>query len=291
MIRRLFPRLTTSAWWFICLESLAIAAVNAFGQDQSPAPLEKFKTLAQRLAAEPADDCHRDSDRWPSGHPEELESELFDQANKFLCGSLNSDSRQGLIAADEALKTLRSISDDLHHNWPEYRRFRYEILDEAPLILVKITFRSRAIATAFAVPNEAYGTERVLKPNAAWQANRYFEGNGWDRGGGEQSIDLYPLARGASKRARYLIKLTSTGCGSGIGVEYTAYEWNPEGAGSFDQLLHRKLTGRICMQSPRQYTMLRTANSGLFGPTPHPIELRRKSQKHRYHSFITKAQQ
>jgi len=58
--------------------------------------------------------------------------------------------------------------------------------------------------------------------------------------GGYDWLDLFPLARGPSQKARFLAKFGSAGCGSGVGVGYYAYGWDPQ-SGILDEFV--KLEG------------------------------------------------
>jgi hypothetical protein len=216
--------------FLICIASIAGLSALTFGQDQVAKPLEHFKELAQQLAAQPPVNCCYDNYDWPTGHPEELESKLFDEARKFITDSLNNGSSQPMTAVKEALKTLSLASDNIHKHWPEDHRFRYEIFDVSPIILAKTTLRSSAAAIAFYMIDS--------KRKTTWSSEDVTQ-NDLKRNTMIQNVQVYPLSRGPSNQARFLIFSSITACGHGTEEEFTGYQMNPDTTYP-EQILHRK---------------------------------------------------
>ena len=224
----------------IFIAILAVIDVQALGQDQaaiSPKPLEQFRELAKQLAAQPPVNCAYDHYGWPTGHPEELESKLFNSAVNFVTDSLNESSNQPLNQAKEALKTLSLASDEINRHWPEGHRFRYEITDVSPVILAKMTFRSSSAVIAFFVSGDAGVSKTSAQRKTTWTAENV-TGDNPEPNRMIQHVQVYPLFRGPSNMARFLVSSSITACGHGTETGVSVYQMSllnyPE------QLFHRK---------------------------------------------------
>jgi len=55
----------------------------------------------------------------------------------------------------------------------------------------------------------------------------------------ESFVDLYPVNRGPSGRARFLARVTGVGCAGPIGIAYDAREWDPRGIGSLSEIIQQ----------------------------------------------------
>ncbi len=52
-------------------------------------------------------------------------------------------------------------------------------------------------------------------------------------------IELFELHRGPSGNARFLARIKPFGCAGSVGLVYEAREWNPEGIGSLERIIHQ----------------------------------------------------
>jgi hypothetical protein len=199
---------------------------SADGQEPSQ-PQPTFEDLLRRLSSVPADACE-----YPGADFSDLELHLFEQADKAVAQRLNERSESpGPIAASagprvralEALQNLERISGKIHSNWPEEKRFHFQVLDIPPALLVKMTYRNRATFSFFAVPErDAYN-----KPANQWQATGALDDHRSRPAGGYDSLDLFILRKGPAGNPRFMAKFIGAGCGSGVSVAYYAYDWSP----------------------------------------------------------------
>jgi hypothetical protein len=197
---------------------------SAYGQQPSPPP--SFEDLLKKLAQAPANAC----DNWDADFSE-FEFQLFARVDDAVVQKLNEKS-----SASAALEEMERLSSEINQGWPAERRFHFQVIDVPPGLLVKMTYRNRATFSFFAIP----ALDASNQPNSLWYVveeddNRLEAPIGYDE------IELFPLARGPGKRARFLTKFRSAGCGSGVRVAYHAYEWNPQNTGDIDRFI--KLEG------------------------------------------------
>ncbi len=221
-----------------CVLMIAIAGAQQClcAQETQSAPPPDFQQLLQKLAQFSPDPCAPTHDEGKDSDAENLEFRLFSQAADGITQALNAnpatpDSPEKRATA--ALKILEQVSAKVNAAWPEENRFHFQVLDLPPALVVKMSIRTREGFSVFGVPEEVSG-----KPNRAWQ----------EVGSDEESLEfanppselkLYALHRGPSKKARLLAKAIYSGCAASIGVAYDAYEWNPQGAGSFDPIIEQ----------------------------------------------------
>jgi hypothetical protein len=184
-----------------------------------------------------------------------LEYDLFGKADEAVVQALNRsatglpDSQNQSVSGPKAralnaLTELEHLSVDVNNKWPEENRFHFEILDVAPALVVKMTYRNRATFTVFAIPER----ETDDKSNASWKPVYTADSGRFEPRGGYDSVDLFPLQRSRSNRARFLAKFGSAGCGSSVGISYYAYEWRPEGTGDLSEMI--KQEGAVSQEEP-----------------------------------------
>lgn len=199
---------------------------------QGPPPQPTFEDLLKKFTSARANPCESDlSDPNLSGD----ENRLFDAADQAVVEQLNAKDQavRPAALATTALRRLKGLGEQINHDWPEDKRFDFKVTETPPAILVQMTYRNRATFSFFAIPN---------KPGKRWQ---YFgaqdDHRSWSNGFEYDSVGLTPLIRGPSKRVRFLATFHLAGCGSGEGVGYYAYQWNPERDGTLDEII--KLEG------------------------------------------------
>jgi len=219
--------------------ALAVGSGGAtHAQQPSEAP-SSFESLLSRMASGPADPCSAQAEDFSN-----LENNLFNEADKGVIQELNDTSHASSgpqIAAEgspraRALDTvakLERLSARIDESWPEENRFHAEVFEISPAIVVKMTYRNRGTFSFFAVPER----DPFNKPNSLWQAVDAQDDGRYDPKSGHDLVDLFPLEPGPSKKARFLAKFVTAGCGSGVGVAYYAYEWSPQDTGSLEQVI------------------------------------------------------
>lgn len=204
---------------------LALGA-SAYGQQPSPPPT--FEDVLKKIASAPANACE---DRGPGLG--DLESRLFEQADDAVAQNLNEQS-----SASAALEVMEHLSSEINQSWPAEKRFHFQVLDVPPALLVKMTYRNRATFSFFAIPE----LDASNQPNRLWHTINADDYR-LKPSGGYDSLDLFPLGGGPAKRARFLARFGTAGCGSGKGVAYHAYEWNPQNTGDINRFI--KLEGAV----------------------------------------------
>ena len=206
-----------------------------------------FDELLKEMSAAPGNGCEGREDL------SRLEEYLFDQAEKTALGALNDAGAAapayGAPSAPKdrvarALTGLEHSSAEINGAWAEENRFHFEVLDIPPALVVKMTFRNRATFTVFGIPEFL----NDQKANSAWKTIRGTNDGRFEPRSGYDWVDLFPLQRGPSRMARFLAKFGTAGCGSGVGVSYYAYEWDPEAFGDLAQII--KLEGAVSQQEP-----------------------------------------
>jgi hypothetical protein len=193
-----------------------------------------FEDLLQKLSSAPADSCRAR----PGQDLSDLELRLFMQADSAIARALNDDegSRPGATPrarAIGALKRLELASAEINRAWPDDKRFHFELLDLPPILVVKMTYRNRARFSAFGSFTDTIDAARGKR----WQPLGALDQT-IQSGGGYDSLELFPLLRGPSNSPRFLAEFQSMGCGSGLGVDYYAYEWSGGPTGELDQIIN-----------------------------------------------------
>lgn len=216
------------------------SSFSTHNQQQNAAP--DFRQLLQKVANYSPDPCgppHGSDEDWRSG---DVESHIFRQAREKVVQELNATPDNPGPAHDRATQALKKLEQDsveVNAAWPEENRFHFQILDLGQILVVKMTIRVRAAFFTFGVPEEDSG-----KPNRLWRQVGWMD-ESEERDVPRILLDLFPLRRGPSGKARFLAKFHLVGCAGSTGVVYDAREWNPQGIGDLEQII--KLTGSFGM--------------------------------------------
>jgi hypothetical protein len=222
-------RFQRTGWAFALILALASApGLTAQQASQSPA----FEKYLNQFRTAPANPCLEFSSPL-----DDLEFHLFDAAGRAVAEALNRTppAAAGPVArarATEVLKRLESLSAQVNHDWPEDNRFHFEAIDQPPGFLVKMTFRIRATFSFFAISEP----EDRDKPDALWKEIGATGDQKVSSTGGYESFEFYPLLNSPAGNSRFLAVSGFAACGSGSGVSYTAYQWDPE-SHSFESVI------------------------------------------------------
>jgi len=205
-----------------------------------------FDELLRKMSAAPGNACNSRGEDFSH-----LEFYLFEQADKAVLQGLNEsgDSAKSPVVgqkerAIKALTRLEQSSAEINKDWQEENRFHFEVLDIAPALVVKMTYRNRATFSVFGIPQ--FSDDH--RSNAAWRTIGAADDGRFEPRAGYDWVDLFPLRRGPSNRARFLAKFGAAGCGSGVGVSYYFYEWNPEDFGDLTEII--KQEGAVSQEEP-----------------------------------------
>ncbi len=251
--------------------ALAVVSILGYGkashaQRVSEGP-SAFEGLLSRMSSGPPDPCTGEGEDFSN-----LEYKLFEEADKSMVQELNGKPpapHNPPIAAEDspraraldAIAKLERLSARIDEGWPTENRFHAEVFEIPNAIVVKMTYRNRGTFSFFAVPER----DPFNKPNSLWQAMGAEDDGRYKPQAGYDSVELFPLERGPSKRPRFLAKFGFVGCGSGVGVAYYAYEWNPQGAGHLDQVI--KVEGSTSQEDPdEEHRPAKTNLSNSFPP-------------------------
>jgi hypothetical protein len=179
-----------------------------------------FHQLLEKIAWFSPDPC--DSAYKANEESAEIESSAFFRAAEAVTKGLNaSGASSALQRATEALTGLQRLSTGINASWPAENRFQFEILDLPPVLVVKMGLRSHE---TFFVFGRSEGKSGKLSPE--WHSESSAEGM-IDHNEFHSVLGLYPLIRGPSQHARFLVKFGYMGCAGSLGGLYSAYEWNP----------------------------------------------------------------
>jgi hypothetical protein len=225
-----------------------------------------FESLLTEMSPGPGDSCNAKGDDFSR-----LEYRLFERADDAVVQALNYSSTAipgspnyspsaPKAQALDALTTLQHLSAEINKSWPEENRFQFAILEISPVIVVKMTFRNRATFTVFAIPK----LDANNKPNIRWEPVYGIDSGRFDPISGYDSLDLFPLHRSHSNKARFLAKFVTAGCGSGVGISFYAYEWSPDEWGELNEVI--KLQGAVTQEDPIDKN--HPSKNGLSGSFP-----------------------
>lgn len=173
---------------------------------------KRLRLLADLLAdpcvgpAKPGDD--RDS--------AEHESRLFEDAAALVAEALNqTDLRAPGDRATSVLEELRKLSDTVNAQWPEENRFRFQILELGPMLVVRMSIRTYGAFSALALTrDDASGM--------LWRQIGSDEKTDFSSG----LLELHPLYSPSPERVRFLARFLISGCAGSFAVEYGGWEWN-----------------------------------------------------------------
>jgi hypothetical protein len=133
--------------------------------------------------------------------------------------------------------SLQRTSAKINAAWPDEERFHFKVLDISPAIVIRVSFRLRAMTFVFGVPEDhRWNPKRLWRQ--VWSDDQHLDQT---RIGSRVVIDLYPLHRGPSGNARFLATFSYLPC-SGItqGSVYIAMEWDPKNSGHIEQIIDQK---------------------------------------------------
>ena len=226
--------------FFVVLLALAAPERGAC-QSASPAtaasagqfgPRADFEKHLRMLANLPPDPCLPRSVARP-GDSEDHESSLFSDAAALVREGLNStasgsESPRERTAA--VLQELQETSAAINAAWPVESRFRFQILEVGPVLIVRVSMRTYDAFSAFARTDSS-------KSASLWRQIGSGPANGPQRYS-SALLQLYPLYTGTtSGRVRFLAKLVNSGCAGSYAVQYDAWEWKSHGSDFLEPIL------------------------------------------------------
>jgi hypothetical protein len=191
-----------------------------------------FRQLLEKIASFSPDPCGPPYGDMPDSS--ELESSAFYRAADAVTDDLNAVAATPMSPVERATETLRTLkrkSAGINASWPEENRFRFEVLDLPPVLVVKMGLRTHETFFVFGSPEGKSGNAK-----RAWRSVSSIEGI-VERDVLHSSLELHPLHRGPSQHARFLASFYYMGCAGSIGRTYSAHEWNPEGDGDLEQII------------------------------------------------------
>jgi hypothetical protein len=199
-----------------------------------PQRQDVFRMSLQELVAyspDPCDSPHGSENNWSTSV---IESRLFDAAEGIVTDALNDSiaARAPKDRASAALKRLEDESARINTGWPEESRFRFEVLDIAPALVVKMGVRSHERFFVFGIFEGQPG-----KAHATWSEIGSDEEGLAEPEVARSTLSLFALHRGASGSARFLATFGHIGCAGSTGIEYDAREWNPERIAGLAQII------------------------------------------------------
>ncbi len=230
------PRIFIAVALCVCPFSVLKPDMRVAAESEQRDLQQDFRQRLQKLAVLSPGPCDPPSPREKEWTREDSEFRLFSRAADIVAESLNAASTNSgspKERAAAALGKLEEASSEINADWPEDNRFHFEILDSPPLLVVKMEFRTSARYFAFGVPHE----EVSEKTQPFW--HRVGSDDVLEQESARSLIDLFELHRGPSGNARFLARIEPFGCAGSIGVVYEAREWNPEGIGSLEQIIHQ----------------------------------------------------
>jgi len=198
---------------------------------------QDFRLRLQKLAVLSPDPCGPPSPQEKEWTQADSEFRLFSRAADIVTEALNTASSNAKSPQERvtaALGKLKEASSEINADWPEDSRFHFQILDVPPLLVVKMEFRTSARYFAFGIPHEEVSEEDP----PVWHEVGSDEVS-LEQESARSQIELFELHRGPSGNARFLARIEPFGCAGSIGVVYDAIEWNPEGIGSLEQIIHQ----------------------------------------------------
>ena len=185
--------------------------------------------LLRRMSSEAPDNCSAPAPS-PSSSADinDLESRLFEAVKTLVADRLNTappalNSNVGLRAIS-ALREVEQSSAENNKSWPAEDRFHFKVLDLLPAILVQMTYRSRAVLVLFG----SYQAGEAPDPGTKWRQVDFSDLSFPSTDIESRDIELFPLHRGPSGRARFLARVVGGGCASSFGEDYYGYEWSPD---------------------------------------------------------------
>jgi hypothetical protein len=231
------PRILIAVALSVCAFSVLKPDMRVAAEAEQLDLQQDFRQRLQKLAVLSPDPCGPPSPREKEWTPADSEFRLFSRAADIVTGALNAASTNDGSPKERAAVALRKLeeaSTEINTDWPEDNRFHFQILDVPPLLVVKMEFRTSAKFFAFGVPHE----EVSEKAQPVWHRVGSDDVS-FEQESARSLIELFELHRGPSGNARFLARIEPFGCAGSIGVVYEAREWNPEGIGSLEKIIHQ----------------------------------------------------
>lgn len=214
-------KVSRAGWLAACAILIVIWPLCGLCQEAAPGPVPgssvKIREALLKVGGLPPDPCGPPYEETPDA--DDLESSVFSGASDAVVQALNKASGDPATASERAkaaLAKIEQLSGEVNAAWPAENRFHFTVLDDAPLVIVKVGVRVDKQFFAFGVPE----TDGSNEPNKPWRRV----------GSGErvaQQLDLYPLHRGPGRAARFLTASVFSGCAGSVGVAYSAWQWDP----------------------------------------------------------------
>jgi hypothetical protein len=218
---------------FVCvLATLAVVEKCFCAPAQQVDARPDFRQLLEKIASFSPDPCGPPYGAMPDSS--DLESSAFYRAADMVTEDLNAVAatpKSPVERATETLGKLQRISAEINASWPEENRFRFEVLDLPPVLVVKVGLRTHETFFVFGGPDGKPGNAKQ-----AWHSTSSIEGI-VEQNVLHSMLSLYPLHRGPSQHARFLASFGYMGCAGSNAGAYSAHEWNPEGNGDLEQII------------------------------------------------------
>jgi hypothetical protein len=231
------PRIFIAVALSVCAFSVLKPDMRVAAEAEQPDLQQDFRQRLQKVAVLSPDPCGSPSPREKEWTPADSEFRLFSRAADIVNEALNAAASNAKLPKERAaaaLGKLEEASSEINADWPEDNRFHFQILNVPPLLVVKMEFRTSARYFAFGVPQE----EVSEKAQPVW--HRVGSDDVLAQESARSLIELFELHRGPSGKARFLARIEPFGCAGSVGVVYEAREWNPEGIGSLEKIIHQE---------------------------------------------------
>ncbi len=192
--------------------------------------MQKTREALQKLVGRPPDPCG--GEVGIDGDVVKYSRQAFLQTVQVVSDALNETS-QGSPArrASAALTRVEQMSAETNAKWPAENRFHFEVLDLAPILVVKMGLGSIETFYTFAIhEKDSFEPFRIWHQEGSDELAYEDKEPMWSR------IELFPLPTGPSGDARFLAHADFSGCAGSSGVEYEAHE-RDAGSGIENEIL------------------------------------------------------
>ena len=218
---------------FAILLSLVVGALTSSAMAANAAPLNPQDLLRQMAPITP-DDCSAAPPSASTFDVHRSEDLLFRTVDDLVADRLNSptpaQASEAESRARSALLEVEHSSSEINKSWPSDDRFHFDVLSLHPAILVHMSYRDGAKLVLFGSYYLDKGAS--VDPGTKWREVEFVDPSSRASG-----IDLFPLHRGPSGRARFLARVWSSGCAGSIGEAYYGYEWSAETGQLAEQII------------------------------------------------------
>ena len=187
------------------------------GAARAQAPRPGVQPLLEKTVRWEADPCNAPM---PMSEESEVESRLLAEVRDQLLAALNasgSPAEAPRARVTRVLREVEALSARLNAAWPEENRFHGQSMETPPLLVVQLSFQSRAHFQAFAstgkgpTPWKEVGSETFEPLHTSPRT--------W--------LTLYPLHRGPSGGARFLASFGYAGCAGSTGTFHEVRQFDP----------------------------------------------------------------